>query len=623
MHIDFKRLQMHNFLSFGDAELHFEDDGFVKVSGVNNNPDDLAVSNGSGKSSIWEAILWTLCGTTIRGTKQITNIYSDDGCFCELEFTLDNKLYKLIRSKDHKIYKTALQIFIDGKDCSGKGIRDSEKLLEQYIPDLTASLLGSVIILGQGLPQKFTNNTPSARKEILEKLSKSDFMIEDLKKKISDRKTFHQSEIRKFEDTILKCQTTISWMREGIAANQNALHDFIDISILTEKLKAVDGKVSSLDIELHQLDLEIQQAEIESEKLHVQLNELIDNQNTEIKSIESIYSVDLDELRTEEINLVSKLNSLQKEIDRIKNIVDICPTCGQHIPNVSKPDPKPLEEEFNIQLDILKNHRTKRSNVQKNKDLEIDQVYDRFHAIKTEVNTKLNEVQEYKRKQNLLHIQKSQELTNLQIEKSNILNEIQTQGQRKLDLIADIEKLEKDIQDIESQILYNNTNKDLQQSKLDIVNKFETAVKRDFRGYLLLNIISYIQDRAKYYAEMIFETSNLTFELDGNNIHIAYCNKDYENLSGGEKQKVDLILQFSLRDMLCNHLSFSSNILVLDEIFDNLDQIGCEKVIDVVSAITDIKNIFIVTHRKDLSLPSDKELIVVKSQTGISEIQYR
>ena len=214
-------------------------------------------------------------------------------------------------------------------------------------------------------------------------------------------------------------------------------------------------------------------------------------------------------------------------------------------------------------------------------------------------------------------------MSNQMIEKTNVLNEIQTQGQRKLDLIADIERLEKDIQDIESQILYNNTNKDLQQSKLDVVNKFETAVKRDFRGYLLLNIISYIQDRAKYYAEMIFETSNLTFELDGNNIHIAYCNKDYENLSGGEKQKVDLILQFSLRDMLCTHLSFSSNILVLDEIFDNLDQIGCEKVIDVVSAITDIKNIFIVTHRKDLSLPSDKELIVVKSQTGISEIQYR
>ena len=623
MHINFRRIQLHNFLSFGDAELTFNDLGFVKVHGINNNPDDLAVSNGSGKSSLWEAIVWTLTGDTIRGTKQVTNLRGEDGCYCELEFDVDGKLYRLLRSKEHKVHKTSLQIFIDGKDCSGKGIRDSEKLLEQYLPDLTASLVGSVIILGQGLPQKFTNNTPSARKEILEKLSKSDFMIEDLKKKISDRKLFHQTEIRKFEDTILKCQTTISWMRDGITANQNALNNFIDISVLTEKVKAMEDIISGLDVELHQLDFEIQQAEIESEKLHVQLNELIDNQNIEIKSIESVYALDLDELRKEEITLVSKVNSLQHEIDRIKNIVDICPTCGQHIPNVNKPDSKPLEEEFNIQLDILRNHRTKISNVRKNEDLEIDQVYDKFNSQKDIINAKLNEVLEYKRKQNLLHIQKSQEMSNQMIEKTKVLNEIQTQGQRKLDLIADIERLEKDIQDVESQIVYNNSNKDLQQSKLDIINKFEVAVKRDFRGYLLLNIIDYIQTRAKYYASRVFDNDNIQFELDGNNIRIAYLNKEYENLSGGEKQKVDLILQFCIRDMLSNHLNFSSNILVLDEIFDNLDQIGCEKIIDMISDITDIKNIFIVTHRKDLSIPSDSEVVVLKSINGISEIQIR
>ena len=45
MHINFKRLHLHNFLSFGDSEIIFNDDGFIKVTGINNNPDDLAVSN--------------------------------------------------------------------------------------------------------------------------------------------------------------------------------------------------------------------------------------------------------------------------------------------------------------------------------------------------------------------------------------------------------------------------------------------------------------------------------------------------------------------------------------------------------------------------------------------------
>ena len=57
MHINFRKLTLHNFLSFGDAILEFNDDGFIKVSGINENPDDLAASNGSGKSSLNEALI--------------------------------------------------------------------------------------------------------------------------------------------------------------------------------------------------------------------------------------------------------------------------------------------------------------------------------------------------------------------------------------------------------------------------------------------------------------------------------------------------------------------------------------------------------------------------------------
>ena len=54
MHINFRKLTLHNFLSFGHSTIEFKDDGFIRVTGINENPDDLAVSNGSGKSSLWE-----------------------------------------------------------------------------------------------------------------------------------------------------------------------------------------------------------------------------------------------------------------------------------------------------------------------------------------------------------------------------------------------------------------------------------------------------------------------------------------------------------------------------------------------------------------------------------------
>ena len=70
MYIEFKKLHISNFMSFGEVELIFDNSGFIKVSGRNENGHDAAVSNGSGKSALWEAVVWAITGETIRGTKQ-------------------------------------------------------------------------------------------------------------------------------------------------------------------------------------------------------------------------------------------------------------------------------------------------------------------------------------------------------------------------------------------------------------------------------------------------------------------------------------------------------------------------------------------------------------------------
>ena len=190
MHITFKEIHIENFMSIGSANISLTDRGFTLVEGINNNKEDNARSNGSGKSSLFEALVWCLTGTTVRGNKNIVNYNGTDGACVRLFFDVGSDAFELIRAKDHSKYKTNLHIIINGEDKSGKGIRDSEKLLSEYLPELTASLIGSVIVLGQGLPQKFSANTPSGRKEVLEKLCKSDFMIQDLKDRISNRKDF-------------------------------------------------------------------------------------------------------------------------------------------------------------------------------------------------------------------------------------------------------------------------------------------------------------------------------------------------------------------------------------------------------------------------------------------------
>ena len=620
MHIEFQKVTLHNFISFGHSELKFGDDGFIKVSGINENVGDLATSNGSGKSSLWEAIVWALTGDTIRGTTQVSNISGDDGTYVELEFNIDSVNYIITRSKDHKVYKTGLKIIIDGKDCSGKGIRDSEKLLSQYLPDITASLLGSVIILGQGLPQKFTNNSPSGRKEVLERLSKSDFMIEDLKTRVSRRKDELSKLIRSHKDAIISAESKVGILQSQIEKSRSAL-----AALDKDKLETTVAYYST-EVERLQMALDADRTYLEKiDSELVEQNEHLVKLNRyhadNVSAVNQEFDSSIEALTSKLYELRSLIASYKAEITKMESIRDVCPTCGQKLPDVVKPDTTGLKQQL------------------EQSELDYRKVETELNQLKASRKEKLDSVEsDYRRNSDVL-LRQNNELTTAKsnrqakmrsVEKDLLcavsnLDDARSQLQQLEytinSLSLNIHENEGLIEELNRELLYNNTQKDLQQSHLDVVNKFDTALKRDFRGYLLSTVIEYIASRAKEYSKVIFETDKIDFKLDGNNIEIAYMNKSYENLSGGEKQKIDLIVQFSIRDMLCNHLGFTSNILVLDEVFDALDMIGCQKVLDVISSLSDIKNIFIVTHRKDLSIPCDRELIVVKSSAGISELR--
>lgn len=620
MHIEFRKVVLHNFMSFGHAELEFKDDGFIRVTGINNNPEDNAVSNGSGKSSLWEALIWNLTGDTMRGTSQVVNLKGEDGTYVDLEFDLDKTSYRIIRAKDHKELKTSLQIYIDGKDCSGKGIRDSQKLLTQYLPDLTASLLGSVIILGQGLPQKFTNNSPSGRKEVLETLSKSDFMIEDLKDRVTKRKIELSTLIREHQDNIIAVTSKQGVLTSQIEVATTKLNT-LDKTSLHETLIIVNNHLLDAQTKVNQLTEELNRINLQRDEISNQQQSRLQAHQGDLTNIESKYSENINEYQSQYNELVGKISSLKQEITRIKNIKDICPTCGQKLHGVEKPDPTPYiadYEELQVQLRVIE---TSLTNVKSQQFSDKQKLNEAFNLSSQTYNEDLNKLKiQYTTITNEQQ-RISSDIADMQKDWNTLQAEIASIDATIESLNSSIIHNQEELVSLSSELEYNNIQKNLQQSRLDIISKFETALKRDFRGYLLTTIIEYIAKRAKEYCQVIFENDKLTFALEGNNIEISYLDKAYENLSGGEKQKVDLIIQFSIRDMLCNHLGFTSNILVLDEVFDGLDMFGCQKVLDVISAMNDVKNIFIVTHRKDLSIPTDKEIIVIKSENGISELR--
>ena len=331
-------------MSYSHSEIDLSDRGYVLVSGRNENPVDNASSNGSGKTAIFSAINWALTGDTGRGgSSDIRNINADDGAYVELEFSVDNTNYLLIRSKEHSVYKTNLKIYINGEDKSGKGIKDSNKLLKEYLPDFNSILLNSVIILGQGLPQRFTNNTASGRKDVLEQLSKSDFMIEDLKKRIMQR-----------AKTLSDTERDISMI---IVSDSRALdiknRELTDIATQLSQLSSDEennSKLESIENELNQTLSLLDENNVIKTQIEETLSEEKDKKAT-LLTQESDSLTQSTGTLVEEKNSIEKLllenkfnfNALSKKIKELEAISDICPTCGQKLHGVTKPDTSTLK----------------------------------------------------------------------------------------------------------------------------------------------------------------------------------------------------------------------------------------------------------------------------------------
>ena len=601
-------------MSFGYAELDLDNQGFVRIDGINNSLIDGATSNGAGKTSCFEAIMWCLQGETIRKSKQVTNINGDDGAYVELDFTADGTDYKLIRTKDHSKYKTNLKIFINGEDKSGKGIRDSEQYLTQYLPELSAQMISSVIILGQGLPMRFTNNTPAGRKEVLESLSQSDFMIEDLKAKLLKRKSVLQDTLNNLNLEQARCQTEKNLIQNIITQTEQQLKNLVVPDV--KKLAEIQINIDNLNRVLSENE---KQKDIYEQTLYTLMNKSREYQDAKLAEIKAIPNDN--ELNAKEYSLSNEIKIYRNIIVEKEKVTDVCPTCGQKIEGVVIPDTSQEKikcEALCAELANVKNAHIKFSNDVDKLRKDIDEKYSKLNKENDENISKIKDLIKLYQKE---IAEVSLNLSELKAKEQSISYAIDTYENNKVEFENRITEKTNRLNELTSNELHNQNEIDLIKQKIDIDNKIDIALKRDFRGYLLTNVIDFINSKVNYYCKYFIENGDIKFTQSGNAINVIFNDKDYECLSGGERQKIDIIIQLALRDMMCTFMNFSSNILVLDEITDFMDNQGSNKLINTISSlIQDVSSIFFVTHHTELNLPYDKIITVIKDKTGISKL---
>ena len=106
----------------------------------------------------------------------------------------------------------------------------------------------------------------------------------------------------------------------------------------------------------------------------------------------------------------------------------------------------------------------------------------------------------------------------------------------------------------------------------------------------------------KYLAAMELTVS---FELDENfneTVRSRYRDEfSYDSFSEGEKQRIDLSLLFTWRQIARMKNSANTNLLILDETFDSsLDNDGIDNLMKILSTVTQDTNVFIISHKGDV-----------------------
>ena len=581
MLVKFEKISIKGFLSIGEAEIDLADQGMVYVTGKNNSPGNQD-SNGAGKSTIFEAIMYALTGTTLRGTKDVVNIYWKGYTEVALSLSVDDVHYDIVRTRNHPELKNNLKIYRDGQDISGVGLKKSEDILKNELGQLSSSLVSSVIILGQGLPNKFTDLSPIARKDRLEELSQSSEFIGEFKTRLTNFKDLYTQKSNDNNMRIARTETEITMNEQRVSGSVRKL----------EELKSSDDDISSLNDQLSDEDKSI---ETLNERM-ITLSTLRRNTNDSYNSVTS-------ERMIKSNQVTRSTNDISRLMNEIANLSEsICPTCHQPITSSDDVDRLRNERESQIisiqgTIDLLRTEIQGLSEKEKLFESKLRKMEDSYQNIQVELN---------------------------QHNKSrvDIQGRIERISSTSDELTTDINIYSSKIADEKAELNTLSSTRGVYDLKLGIIDYLTKKSSKEFRSFMLIGVVDYLNTKLSYYSNKLFGTDRLSLVLEGNRISILYDNRAYENLSGGERQRADLAMQFSLRDMLINSLGFNCNLLIIDEGFDNLDSSGVSSLVSVINDMTSIDSVFTISHHT-LSIPFDRTIEVVKGMDKVSTVHEK
>ena len=561
-------MRWKNFLSTGNQ--------FTEIQLDRNNTTLVIGENGSGKSTILDALCFGLFGKQFRNINkgQLVNSVNNGSCEVEVDFKIGTKSFKVIRS----IKPNMFEIYINGKMYNqDANARDYQKYLEQQILKLNYRSFTQVVILGSSTFIPFMQLKARQRRDVVEDIldiqifSLMNMLLKQKLKTIQE----HQRDANYNVDlTTEKIELQNKYI-EDVKKNKDKL--------IGEKSTVLNGN----EEEIHSRQKKIGELKQANKELGFNTTNLNDSTD----KVQKLKGIDA--------TLKEKRSSTKKYITFFEENDD-CPTCEQHIDETFKKNMivtkkgehdkfdngiQELSEELKRQEDLLEAINSYIAMIREN-DAEIGKI---TYSIK--------EMEKFN--------------TNLQSEIEQLqLGEVNKED---LDKIKALRKSLKSFEKQHQELREEQTYAEAARSML-----MDTGIKtKIIKQYLpIMNkLINTYLTAMEFYINF---TLNENFEETIKSRHRDEFT--YASFSEGEKMRIDLALLFTWRAVAKMKNSTNTNLLILDEIFDSsLDSTGTDEFLKILNTL-DGENVFVISHKQDVLVDKFRSTIRFEKVKNFSHV---
>ena len=557
-----KDITIKNFMSVGNVTqaVRFSDNGLTLVLGNNVDLGGDGSRNGTGKTTIINALSYAMYGNALTNIRKdnLINKTNGKGMLVTLDFEKDNVRYRIERGRKPNIFKFYINDndVDDNNEAQGEN-RETQAVVEKLF-SMSHDMFKHIVALNT-YTEPFLSMRANDQRAIIEQLlgitmlSEKADMLREQQRLNKDAIKEEEYRIKAIEDSNTTIAKSISDLERRQALWKNKKQ---------ESLQELENAINVLE----KIDI---QSELENHKL---LSAYLEKKS-QINTLQS----EINKLESSILREKKRLEKAEKDLQATEN--HECYACGQKI----------HDEKHN---EILK---TKRLAVEESQDL-----INNDFTLKLEYTSALEELGElgqipvtlYNTEQEAY--QHQSQVDNLRTEYTNKEKETDTY-QEQIDSLKETALQE---------ITWDKMN-DLVQLKehQDFLYKLLTNKDSFIRKRIIEQNLQYLNSRLAYYLTKLGLPHEVQFQPDLT-VEITELGRDldFDNLSRGERNRLILGLSWSFRDVF-ETMNTPINFLAIDELVDSgMDTNGVDSALGCLKKMERErgKNIFLISHRDEL-----------------------